>query len=376
MNGIIVVVSIIIVVVVIITWQIQAFRARLSIRLLTSQLDALKESLSEVVRRNKSILATIDRAILSVDTNLHVVESNALSHSWFGEIEGKTLMEITLSLELVECARNAMQSGALQSTEFVMGSEKRPMSAKCLPSDSGVVCIIEDVVEIKRLESARRDFVANVSHELRTPLASIRAMAETLQSGARKDEAVADRFLNTIVTESDRLTRIAEDLLILSRAESREPERSDFDLSSIVREVGQRFALQAISSNMILEVETEPNLMVYVSRDHIEQAVVNLVDNAIKYTQPGGRIIIRSYKRGDMAVLSVQDTGLGILADDIPRIFERFYRVDKARSRKSGGTGLGLSIVKHVVESNGGTIEVTSEFNHGSTFNIVLPMTQ
>ncbi len=232
--------------------------------------------------------------------------------------------------------------------------------------------IARDVTQLRKLETIRRDFVANVSHELRTPLASIRAMAETLQDGALSDEEVASKFLATIVTETERLTRIAEDLLILSDAESRLPEKTYFSLSKLIREVVSRLRSQAEKVDLILVEDFADNIMLGANHDQIEQVLVNLIDNAIKYTPSGGNIIVSAEAKDETVSVFIRDTGIGIKKKDLPRIFERFYRVDKARSRQSGGTGLGLSIVKHIVESHGGSVAVASEPNSGSTFSFKL----
>ncbi|MBI5708304.1 MAG: PAS domain-containing sensor histidine kinase [Armatimonadetes bacterium] len=236
-----------------------------------------------------------------------------------------------------------------------------------------VLVLAHDITALRFLERVRRDFVANVSHELRTPLASIRAMAETLQFGAMGDPEVADKFIGTIINETDRLARIAEDLLILSDAESRQPERTRCDLSAIVEEVCHRFEQQAARAGIKVSATIEPSLMVLASPDQLQQAVLNLVDNAIKYTPQGGAIGVTAWAREREVAVSIQDTGIGIATEHLPRLFERFYRVDKARSRQSGGTGLGLSIVKNIVEGHGGRVEVVSEQGRGSVFTIRLP---
>ncbi len=238
----------------------------------------------------------------------------------------------------------------------------------------GFMVIIHDVTDLRRLEKIRRDFVANVSHELRTPLASIRAMAETLQDGALEDGSVSDHFLGTIIKEAQRLTRISEDLLVLSDAESRLPEKSPLDLSELIGLVLNRFQPQAERAGVGIEGSVAERLVVEANRDQIEQVLVNLIDNAIKYTPSGGSVHVTAEREGDRAAVHVADTGIGIEGRDLPRIFERFYRVDKARSRQSGGTGLGLSIVKHIVESHGGQVTVESEKGRGSQFTFVLPI--
>ncbi|MEP6754686.1 MAG: ATP-binding protein [Chthonomonadales bacterium] len=234
--------------------------------------------------------------------------------------------------------------------------------------------ISRDVTELRRLENIRRDFVANVSHELRTPLASIRAMAETLQDGALNDREVSGRFLGTIVTETERLTRIAQDLLILSDAESRQPERALLHMDNLITDVVERSKPQAEKAGIAFSANYPKGLDVMANHDQMEQVLVNLIDNAIKYTPEGGSVYLEAGLGKGSAIVSVTDTGIGMRKKDLMRIFERFYRVDKARSRQSGGTGLGLSIVKHIVESHGGHVSVESVPNEGSTFSFTIPL--
>ena len=303
-----------------------------------------------------------------------------------GGLVGKTLLEATLSFEIGTLIGEALASGAPQQQEIRRGEglgRTLRVRVTLVPQHESVapdlaapqfLLLLDDVTELRRLETVRRDFVANVSHELRTPLASIRAMAETLQDGALHDSEVANRFVNIIVGEVERLTRILEDLLILSRAESQLPEREPFALTTLVRDVVERLNVQAEKSSLKLTYAGGAAIEVTANRDQIEQVLVNLVDNAIKYTPSGGKITVTTDTSGGMASVHVKDTGIGILSQDVPRLFERFYRVDKARSRQSGGTGLGLSIVKHIVEMHGGSVDVQSEYGRGSTFTFSLPI--
>lgn len=295
-------------------------------------------------------------------------------------LKGHSLLQGTLSGEMQEFVVYAAKAAKPLTQDFELpGSSHRVMRASVYPLSVGLsglpetMLILVDISELRRLETIRRDFVANVSHELRTPLASIRAMAETLYEGAREDEEVADAFLQTIIREADRLGRISHDLLILSDAESKSPNKELFDLAALIRDVVSRSTTHAEQSGLTLTVRVQPELKVEASRDQIEQVLVNLVDNGIKYTPAGGAISVEGGQEGEQVVVKVTDTGIGIMHQDLPRIFERFYRVDKARSRESGGTGLGLSIVKNIVEAHGGSVKVESEFNHGSTFTVYLP---
>jgi two-component system phosphate regulon sensor histidine kinase PhoR len=296
------------------------------------------------------------------------------------QLEGRSLLQATLSSELQASVRLAREQNSVQRCEIrAPGVTGSCLSVTIVPAGtdttatSRCLVIANDVTELRRLEMVRRDFVANVSHELRTPLTSIRAMAETLQDGAMRDLEVADHFLGTISAEVQRLTRISEDLLILSHAESRPADSSRVALSTLLNDVVNRFQKQAENEGIGLHLDAPAALYVKGSRDQIEQVIINLIDNAIKYTQKGGNVTVTAKRHGQVAAIYVADTGIGIMNQDLPRIFERFYRVDKARSRESGGTGLGLSIVKHIVESHGGNVTVESEFNRGSTFTFTLP---
>lgn len=243
----------------------------------------------------------------------------------------------------------------------------------------GLLVLAEDLTNRLRLEALRKDFVANVSHELRTPMASIRAMAETLRDGALQDPKVASHFLDTILKEADRLTRISADLLTLSDAETKPPELTPVSLTELCHRIVRRVAPQADKAGLTIQPDVRDGVVVMADEDQMEQVVLNLMDNAIKYTPEGGSVRISLDLEGApdtdrmSAVLVVTDTGIGILQEHLPRVFERFYRVDKARSRQSGGTGLGLSIVKNIVESHGGSVSVQSEYTRGSAFTVRLP---
>ena len=337
------------------------------------------QSMAAVQGRLMSVLEGCGAGVIAVDRSYAITLANNVVRQWLGhegEIVGRPLIQAVLSDELQNAVRGAFESCQPATIEVrAIGSGKRTLLATILPRcEVGETLIFaHDVTEFRHLERIRQDFVANVSHELRTPLASIRAMSETLESGAIEEEKTAKRFLNTIISEADRLGRIADDLLVLSRAESIEPERSGFDLSELLNDVYSRFRAQAKREEIDLSEEVPEKLELTANRDQIEEAVVNLVDNALKYTQPGGKVILSAEKSDSEVAIRVADTGIGIMQEDLSRIFERFFRVDKARSRRTGGTGLGLSIVKHIAEAHGGRIDVKSEFNRGSTFTLVLP---
>jgi two-component system, OmpR family, phosphate regulon sensor histidine kinase PhoR len=347
--------------------------------------ESLERTLASVQVEYDALLDRCGAATLVLDSNGMILRCNADGQRLLGvrgaSLVGLTLLAATLSDELDRLFKQARLEGSAPRQEV-----RAPSAGGCilevevtpvlLPGEENAryLLVAQDITERRKLEMMRRDFVANVSHELRTPLASIRAMAETLQDGALSDPAVAGKFLGTIVTETDRLARIAEDLLVLSDAESHQPEIETIDISELVEFVFSRSRPQAEKAGLLMTAEIAPGLTARANRDQIEQVLVNLVDNAIKYTGEGGSVLVSAAPERDQVLVSVTDTGIGIMSQDVPRIFERFYRVDKARSRQSGGTGLGLSIVKHIVESHGGTVSVQSEYNRGSTFTFTLPV--
>ncbi len=243
--------------------------------------------------------------------------------------------------------------------------------------DGGAVIVLNDVTEVQRLENVRRDFVANVSHELKTPVASIKGFVETLLDGALDDRNDARRFLGIVARQADRLAAIIEDLLALSRIEQSETSgKLPLDpqpLTGILVTASDDCRPRAVERSIRLEVDCPPDLIVTVNGPLLEQAVINLVDNAIKYSEAGKAVWLSADNDATGPAIRVRDEGCGIAAEHLPRLFERFYRVDKARSRVLGGTGLGLSIVKHIVQAHAGTIVVESTPGVGTTFTIRLP---
>jgi len=239
----------------------------------------------------------------------------------------------------------------------------------------GAMLVLHDLTELRRLEEVRKQFVANASHELRTPLTSIKMMTETLLAGAKDTPEARDRFLSVIALETDRLVALVNDLLDLSRIESGGAQLHPEPVSvrDLVEEVREEMQPKAEERGQTLHTAALDGLQVLADPAALRQILLNLVDNAVKYTPAGGKVEIAAAAAGDRTLISVRDTGIGIPRADIHRIFERFYRVDKARSRQLGGTGLGLAIVKHLLEAQHATITVESELNRGSTFTLSLP---
>lgn len=249
--------------------------------------------------------------------------------------------------------------------------------------ERGMLFLLQDVTAIRRLENMRSEFVANVSHELKTPIAAVKGFAETLLSGGVKDEETARSFLQIIYDESERLNRLIGDILELSKIESkRSPlECSPVHLSTFFEMLSDTLDKVAEKKRISLHLDVPEELFIEADEDKLKQIFLNLLSNSINYTLEGGsvRLKVTSVPTDDepeKVIVAVSDTGIGIPKKDVPRIFERFYRVDKGRSRNSGGTGLGLSIVKHLVELHRGTVTVESELGIGSTFSVELPVIQ
>lgn len=242
----------------------------------------------------------------------------------------------------------------------------------------GAVLVIYDITEFKQLEVMRKDFVANVSHELKTPVTSIRGFAETLLNGAQEDIEVRNDFLKIIFKESKRIQLLIEDLLILSKIEKDEPHLSlnRIEIGPLFDELQPVFNQQAEQASIRLEMQIEEHIVIEADEDKVRQIILNLFTNAINYTPAGGKVTIIVKEVASDLLFQIRDTGIGIKKENLPRIFERFYRIDKDRSRKTGGTGLGLAIVKHIVEAHRGKINVESEIGKGTEFSIFLPKKQ
>lgn len=233
--------------------------------------------------------------------------------------------------------------------------------------------VAQDVTEARRIDRIRRDFVANASHEMKTPVAGILAAAETLQTAVSEDPEAAERFTASLAQEARRLSELVQDLLDLARLEQQPEAWTDLDLSSIVREVAERARIRCDAAGLGVDVKIAQGLRVRGRSEDLAQLTRNLLDNAIRYTPSGGSIAIHLSPSDGAICLEVSDTGVGIPAADVPRVFERFFRVDQARARATGGTGLGLAIVRHVAESHGGSVAARSELGKGSTFTVTLP---
>jgi signal transduction histidine kinase len=353
-----------------------ADRSRRASELLGRSADELQRRLSALDQDRttmQNVLSSMEEGVVLVGPTGRVRLSNPAADRLLGT-RHRTMPGL-LPMAFQEAATKAAAGEAAVGVEVETGSPSRWARATAIPvgGDGSVLLVVRDVTEAKRLESVRRDFVANASHELKTPAASIQAAGETIRSAARDDPSVIPRFAEQLEREAFRLSRIVSDLLDLSRLETGAELDEEVGLDQVVKEERDRYEQAAREGGLTLSIRLGPVAPVRGSVRDLSLLVRNLVDNAIRYTKPGGRVEVTLSGQGDEVVLSVADTGVGIPTRELPRIFERFYRVDRARSRETGGTGLGLSIVKHVIENHGGTVNVTSELGRGTCFEVRLP---
>lgn len=329
-----------------------------------------------------TILSSMSEGVLVVGGDGRALLVNPAFRRLFdltGEVAGRPVLEILRHPELARVVGDTLKLGAAQNGEMELRTPDRRTlllaSAALSGGQRGAVVVARDTTELTRTADMRRDFVANVSHELKTPLAAIRGYAETLLDGALEETATARRFLDRILSQCRRLQALLDDLLTLSRLEGVEPprEREPVDLADVVHRAAELLSAAAREKRVRVEVDEQPVSPVLGDADSLERLVLNLLDNAIKYNRPEGTVVLRLFETGSEIVLEVTDTGIGIPQDSLPRLFERFYRVDKGRAREEGGTGLGLAIVKHVAQSHGGQVDVESRIGQGTTFRVRLP---
>ena len=296
------------------------------------------------------------------------------------EVRGRALIAVAIDHELDGLVRETQRRGTVSSLLLEAPNGQRTIRAVAAPArgveNDATLLVLQDLTEVRRLETARRDFVANISHELRTPLASIKALVETLENGALDDEEAARYFLQLMNGEVEHLTQLVRELLELSRIESGQMSlaREAIAPRTLVERVLTRLAAQAEREGITLVAEAVDDLpTVLADPERIGQVLLNLLHNAIKFTPHGGRVVVGAERRGDAVAFSIRDSGTGIDPDDLPRIFERFYKADKARS--GGGTGLGLAIVKHLVGAHEGAVAAQNNADaHGATFTFTLPL--
>ncbi|MCP1308506.1 cell wall metabolism sensor histidine kinase WalK [Paenibacillus tyrfis] len=357
-------------------------------------MERLREALSlneEEKEKLASILSNMNDGLIATDDHGRVIVINRRAKQIL-QVNEDTTLGMPLG-ELLGMQQEKMQ--VLEGTEdhstmlhLYHEAEEDPLFVKVTyttihskgKGSAGTIAVLQDVTGQEKLEQARREFVANVSHELRTPLTTIKSYLEALEDGALEEPQLAGKFVNVARNETERMIRLVTDLLQLSRLDSKQAiiSKETTDVTEMLEEVADRFSFQLEQRMIAIEIDVEKHVdEIMLDRDRIDQVLDNLVSNAIKYTPEGGHIRIHAGRR-EHAVLeiSVQDNGIGIPRKDLSRIFERFYRVDKARSRSMGGTGLGLSIAREIVKAHGGTIQLDSELGQGTRVTFTLPYQQ
>ncbi|MFC7442857.1 two-component system histidine kinase PnpS [Laceyella putida] len=343
------------------------------------------ETIRKSERRLNSIIESLESGLIMIDATGKVSLANRSFERLFGipvqDIIGRSYNKLTYPYDLTEMITECAESGERMRNEIQLYfPEERMLEANLAPmwvekNGVGVVVVLHDMTAIRRLEQLRKDFVANVSHELKTPITSIRGFSETLLDGAMSDPDTCREFLQIINEESLRLQRLIGELLDLSKIESKqihlkmEPIRIEQLIQSVMKTMEERFR----AKEQQWHIKIDESFEVEVDHDRFRQILLNLLSNASNYTPPGGHITIEADRQAEEWTCKVTDTGIGIPKEDLPRVFERFYRVDKARARDSGGTGLGLAIVKHLVEAHQGEIEVASQIGRGTTFTLTFP---
>jgi two-component system phosphate regulon sensor histidine kinase PhoR len=380
---------------------------------LNSVVTRIKAELNNTLKQNqksKAVLSSMVEPVILLDNKLRIQEINEAACRLFNlrkeAVVNRSILEVIRNSELQEFAQNTLKSSTpiessitiykaglsspqtksatinsgaylhLQVNGTIIASNSNGEEGDNPQEPSGVLLVLNDITTLKNLESIRRDFVANVSHELKTPITSIKGFVETLIGGALEQPDKAHHFLGIISKQADRLTNIINDLLSLSRLEQQNERQLDFEsysLSKVAASAAHVCRKSADKKQVTINLDLEDTIPGKINPLLLEQALVNLIDNAIKYSEPKSTIHISTEKKDKYHYLEVADNGSGIPAKHLDRIFERFYRVDKARSRELGGTGLGLAIVKHIILAHGGEISVESAPGKGSTFTIKLP---
>ena len=353
--------------------------------LMADQLDTHIRKLNDNNIKMQAVLASMTDGIITIDENKNIIIINQAAQKMFDakdHVEGKGIDFIIEDNDMDDMLDAALYEGRETSKEIVIeGFNKKLYGIKTSPIDQGdgqvgALILIQDITDLRRLEQMRTDFIANVSHELKTPVTSIKGFVETLQHVDIDDKETVEKFLQIIDVEADRLARLIDDILSLSELESkdRSPALETIDIVELVDEIVLIMYTQSQKKNIHINFKcSNPTIWMEGNRDGIKRMIINLMDNAIKYTPAGGKVYISVESIYDSVSICIRDTGIGIPKEHIPRIFERFYRVDKSRSRDMGGTGLGLAIVKHAVNSMSGTIELNSEVGKGTEFLITLP---
>ncbi len=350
---------------------------------MANQLETKIGNLSEEENRVKTILQNMLDGVIAVDINKNIETLNPAAQEMLGletdDYQQKSLIEVVPSYRLDEAITEALEENRVLSREINLKNPERYLYCQFAPLEgftqnpTGGVIVLTDITKLRKLEQVRKDFVTNVSHELRTPLTSIIGYLDTLLAENRPEKETTEHFLEIIKEEADRMKLLIDDLFELTSIEDKDFQLEESELKPVFQKVEKMFVSRAREKNIELinkcPDDIEPVLML---PERIEQVLYNLVDNAVKYTPRGGRVELKAYSKKNKVVIEVVDNGPGIPVQDQHRIFERFYRVDKARSREMGGTGIGLSIVKHIIQGHHSEIEVESQEGAGSVFRFYL----
>ena len=363
---------------------------------LAQSLNSMADSFTQLLSNAESgqadlraVLASMSEGVVATDAARRILlvnESAARLLQLPADPTGKLVWEVIRNEQIINAVDEVAASGQQRQFQYDPAPNQHfevticPVTYGAATQRSpGLIIVVHDITQAMRYQDLRKEFVANVSHELRTPLTVIKGYIETLRDGAIGDPRKRDEYLLTIERHANQLTNLVSDLLELSRLDSQSalPRRTSVDLVALCRRAAELLqpAIQAKGHTLTLQLPAATPPIVG-NADYLERAIINLIDNAVKYTPAGGKICVAVRMEPPHAVIEVSDSGIGIPKEDLPRIFERFYRVDRSRSREMGGTGLGLSIVKHVVQVHGGSIDIASEINAGSRFRILLPLSE
>ncbi len=363
----------------------QAQRLGLRLEKVSEDLQQLNKQIAKRESGMQTIFSAMHDALLVVDSKRHVILANKAFRNLFAlpEIsEGTPLLEIVRDATLDRVIDDAFDRGALVRSDLVLDGSQVELDAVATRNDAGEITgalvLFHDITELKKIDQVRRDFVANVSHELRTPLSILRGYIETLLDSPEMPREEFSRILGIMERHSKRLDFLAEDLLTLAHLESANPDLQlgKVDLSRFFGEIIRDWEKKLADKHLNMIVDVAPELpSICADRARLQEAFYNLLDNAVKYSYEHGEIRLQARQRDKEIVLSVSDKGIGIGKEDLPRIFERFYRIDKARTAENiRGTGLGLAIVKHIAQLHGGHVEAESELERGATIRVVLPI--
>jgi len=363
-----------------------------TLNILASNLDDKIDEMKAETNKLELILSHMDNAVILMDRYGRVTAANKMARDSFGitpEMLGQHNLQVIGNSYLDRAVREAITASTdrLIDLKTRLQGNKRVFQVYLAPITgshsevTGLLSVFHDITVLQQIQEKQSEFIANASHELATPLTAIKGFAETLLDGALHDPNLNTKFITVIHSEAERMQRLVADLLTLAKLDSQEYRRAMFlqptPFAPLIDEVVQELSPEWQAKNIKIDITaSDSSLSATANPDWVKQVLINLIDNAIKYTSSGGKISIRSWRQNNKAYLTVQDSGIGIPKEDLPLIFDRFYRVDRARSRTAGGTGLGLAIVKFIIESLGGNITTTSEIDIGTTFTISLPLAQ